>query len=129
MSGAFCVFGVSLTECRRVAERKTPTSEKIPDAERVPGGPKTRELTIQQWAARRDALAAELFATTDRRKKVSPEFDAPQFCASWLAVDPAHVRLPLIMARGPKIDKKGDVVIRKGAPVETWIEYTNGGAA
>jgi hypothetical protein len=109
--GAFCVFGISMTECLRMAEKKTPEVEK------------DKPISIEEWARRRDKLARELFDSSDKRKKVSPEFDAPQFCESWLAVDPSHIRLPKIMARGPKIDKNGDVVIRNGVPVQTWVEY------
>lgn len=68
-------------------------------------------------------MAAELFGTSDRRVKVSPEFDAPQFCHDWLAIDPSQVKLPKIMVRSPKVDKNGEPVLRNGAPVMTWLEY------
>jgi hypothetical protein len=28
------------------------------------------------------------------------------------------------MSKGDKVDKKGDIVIRKGVPVKSWIEWT-----
>lgn len=109
--GAFCVFGVSLTACKAEAHKKQPTKVK------------GRELTMVEFAAKRDELAITIFEAKKRAVKVSPEFDAPQFCESWLAVDPSHIRLAKIMARGQKIDKKGKVVVRNGVPVITWIEY------
>jgi hypothetical protein len=109
--GAFCIFGISKTACKLQANKQTPT--KI----------KGVNLTMEEWAAARDELAAKLFEERKRGIKCSPEFDAPQFAASWLATDPAHIKSAKIMARGPKIDKHGAIVLRKGVPVETWVEY------
>jgi hypothetical protein len=114
--GAFCVFGVSRGNCRLTAEKKVPTS--VSDEKG-----KNRSLSQEEWAARRDLLAARLFDEGARPVKVSPEFDAPQFCRDWLAVSPGEVRLARVMGRGPKIDKKGNPVVRGGAPVITWVEY------
>lgn len=72
---------------------------------------------------KRDALAEQMFKDATRRAKVSPELDTPQFCADWLAISPGEVREAVIMVRGPKRDKNGDVVKRGGAVVETWLEY------
>jgi hypothetical protein len=114
--GAFCVFGVSKGICRGIANRKVATFE-------LDNG-KKRALTQQEWVVRRDAHAAQLFEQSTRPVRVSPEFDAPQFCHDWLAVTPGEVKLARVMARGPKIDKKGKPVVRGGAPVLTWVEYT-----
>lgn len=111
--GAFCVFGISRTACKIHAEKKQPTRCKET----------RREFTVEEFAERCDALAEAIFNEQTRRVKVSPEFDAPQFCKSWLAVDPAHIKLPKIMCRGAKIDKKGNIVVRNGSPVISWIEY------
>ena len=51
--GAFCVFGISLTVCRAAAAKKTPTTEG--------SGDDRRGLTPVEWAARRDALADQMF--------------------------------------------------------------------
>ena len=47
--GAFCVFGISLTVCRASAAKKTSTQAD------------GRNLTPAEWAARRDALADQMF--------------------------------------------------------------------
>lgn len=102
--GAFCVFGISKGICKTKAERKVATFDK--DAK--------RDLSPLEWAARRDAFAAKLFEEADRPVRVSPEFDAPQFCHDWLAVSPDQVKLARVMVRGPKTDKDGKPVVRGG---------------
>jgi hypothetical protein len=67
--------------------------------------------------------AASFFLTEEKLVKVSPEFDAPQFCRDWLATTPGEVRRACIMARGPKMDKQGNPVLKEGAPVLTWLPY------
>lgn len=109
--GAFCIFGISRTNCRRVAERKVPTMEG------------KRSLPIEEWARRVAAMAAELFETADKRVKVSPELDAPQFCQDWVRAQPDEVRQAVIMVRAPKVDKNGGAVTRNGNPVMTWLEW------
>lgn len=111
---SFCIFGVSKSTCKKQAEAKVPTG-----AWKELGRPPT----IQEWAAKRDEIAAELFERADRRVQVSPAFDAPQFALDWLNVDRSQVRWPLLMVRGEKIDAEGNTVVRKGAPVLTWVEY------
>lgn len=64
-----------------------------------------------------------MFKEATRRVKVSPELDTPQFCLDWLAVSPGEVREPVIMVRGPKLDKHGNLIKRAGVVVETWLEY------
>lgn len=75
------------------------------------------------------AEADRLFEATDKPVRISPEFDAPQFCRDWFAVDPAQVRLACIMVRGPKTGADGKPVMRKGMQVMTWLPYTVGGVA
>ncbi|WEF34884.1 hypothetical protein [Pseudoduganella chitinolytica] len=115
--GAFCVFGVSKTLCKEKAGKKTVTSVA------VDGSKKRRELTPAEWAEHRDELADHLFATIDKPVKVSPEFDAPQFCRDWLSVCPSEVRMPRIMVRGQKTTDDGTPIARNGKPVMTWLEY------
>jgi hypothetical protein len=102
--GAFCVYGISKSVCKQVAAKKTSSWN---DKEK-------RSLSMEEWTARRDALAARLFTDGLKRTKVSPEFDAPQFCNDWLAVSPDEVKLAMVMVRGPKVDKKGNPVMRGG---------------
>lgn len=109
--GAFCVFGISRTVCKTTAARTTPTRE---GKEPVP---------IDEWSKRRDSLAEKLFADSTRRVKISPELDAPQFCRDWLRTDPDSVRDTVLMVRGPKVDKHGNLVTRNGVQVEAWLEY------
>lgn len=97
--GAYCVFGVSRTISRQLAEKQTPTFEG--------GDLNRRELTMAEWVARRDALATKLFDTTEKPYRISPELDSPQFCADWMAVSPGEIRLAKIMVRGPKLDGGG----------------------
>lgn len=64
-----------------------------------------------------------MFAESERQVRISPEFDAPQFCHDWIAASPGQVKLTRLMCRGEKIDKHGAVVTRLGAPVLTWLPY------
>lgn len=111
--GAFCVFGISRVLCKAAATKKVSSY----DSE------ERRTLTPAEWAVRRDELAEQLFVDATRSVRVSPELDAPQFCADWLAADPSQVRDAVIMVRGPKIDKHGGVVTRNGQPVESWRRH------
>lgn len=112
--GAFCVFGVSKSICKDRAGKKV-SETYDPDLKRMP--------TVPEWAEKRNALAEKLFEEQIKREKISPEFDAPQFCRDWVAADPFHVKMPIIMVRAEKTDKNGERVIRKGVPVMTWVEW------
>jgi hypothetical protein len=118
--GAFCVFGMSRTLARSKAERKVPTM--------VGDGKERRALPIADWAALVRAKAEEIFDGAEKAERISPEFDAPQFCRDWIAVAPNEVRLTKIMVRGPKVDETGKRVLRNGAPVMTWHEYEQAAA-
>jgi len=72
--------------------------------------------------------ADRLFEASDKVVRISPEFDAPQFCHDWMAVSPAEVRLTRVMVRGVKKDDSGKTVMRNGAPVSTWLPYSEAGA-
>lgn len=111
--GAFCVFGISRAVCKVAAAKKIASYDEKAK----------RNLSMEEWSAKRDELAEKLFLEGERRVKVSPELDAPQFCRDWIAVDPGQIRQPVIMVRGPKVDKNGAAVKRNGAVVETWLEY------
>lgn len=112
---SFCVFGVSKQLCRQKAERKIPTFI-MKERKRI-------DLTPVEWGALVAKAAAELFDTIDKQAKISPAFDAPQFCHDWLRVSPSEVRLTKIMVRKPKLDERGKPIMRKGAPVLSWHEY------
>jgi len=118
--GAFCVFGVSKAVCLARATKKTPIFEPLDEKEK-------RYFTVTEWGGRRNALAAQLFETTTKLEKISPEFDSPAFCLDWIAVNPSEVRDTKIMARGPKLDAEGSPLLRKGQPVLTWVEYPAAG--
>lgn len=111
--GAFCVFGISRNYCKAQAERKIPAFD----------------MTITEWASRRDALAAKMFEEVEKPVRISPEFDAPQFCQDWIAVAPAEIRLAKVMMRVPKVDGGGRPIKRKGVQVMTWIEFIETPAA
>lgn len=83
--GAFCIYGISYSDCLAEAEKKVSAIEFV-------GPDEWRNLTLGEWAAKRDKMARELFDNGTRLTRVSPEFDAPQFCKGWLAVNPANVR-------------------------------------
>lgn len=111
--GAFCVFGVSRSVCRKLAEKSVPTFDKLT----------RRELTAPEWGALVKAEGDRLFVESMKEGRISPELDTPQFCRDWIAAQPGEVKLTRLMCRGPKIDKHGAVVIRKGAPVMVWLPY------
>lgn len=113
--GAFCVFGVSRTTLRNKAEKAVPTTEGT--------GKERRNLSAPEWGERVAAEVERQFAESDKRARISPELDAPQFCIDWIAAQPDQVKLTSIMCRGPKIDKHGAAVVRNGAPVLEWLPY------
>lgn len=107
------MFGVSRGICKTQAEKKTLTYD----------AKSKRDLTPVEWGERAATLAEQMFNESEKRTKISPEFDAPQFCRDWINVAPGEVRATVIMARGPKVDKHGAKVLRDGVPVMTWVEY------
>lgn len=109
--GAFCVFGVSRQILRKSAEKTVPTF--------VAG----TYLSAAEWGSQVAAEVDRLFAESDKQVRISPELDAPQFCAAWIAAQPDQVKLTKIMCRGPKVDKHGAVVMRLGQPAMTWVDY------
>lgn len=111
--GAFCVFGVSRQVCRKLAEKLVSVIDKDSG----------RSLTAPEWGERVKAAGDRMFSETAKEGRISPELDTPQFCRDWIAAQPGEVRLTRLMCRGPKVDKHGAVVIRKGAPVLTWLPY------
>lgn len=113
--GAFCVFGVSRSVCRKQAEKKVSTVRVI-DGKRI-------NLSAPEWGELVAVETERLFAESEKQVRISPELDAPQFCRDWLAAGPGEVRLARIMVRGPKLGKDDKPVIRKGAPVMAWLPY------
>jgi hypothetical protein len=97
--GAFCVFGISKAACKAAAERALPSYEIY--------GKARRELTMEEWRVKRDAMAVQLFEESTRPIRISPEFDAPQFCFDWMASGRSEIKLTKVMVRGPKRDKGG----------------------
>lgn len=120
---AFCVFGISKSLCKKAAEKKIETFEYVDGEGAFTGKSVRRSFSIQEWAIKRDDLAAALFAEGDRRTQISPKFDAPQFARDWIESARSEVRDCIIMARGEKVDKHGGPIIKGGVPVMTWIEY------
>jgi hypothetical protein len=116
--GAFCVFGVSKSLCRPRAEKKIPTVVGI--------GKDARHLSIEEWSHEVKIQAESLFLTEQKLAKISPEFDAPQFCRDWFSVAPSEVRMARIMVRAQKLDENGKPVMRKGAPVMVWADFDLG---
>jgi len=112
---AFCVFGVSRTDCKRIAEKKV----KFYDNE------KKRDLTMEEWRAAVNALAQDLFATTTRHRQVSPNFDAPQFAREWaaLAQRSDQVKGADIRVRTVMLDAEGKPAKRKGKILMTWQHF------
>ncbi|MDR6394650.1 hypothetical protein [Herbaspirillum seropedicae] len=112
---AFCVFGVSRSDCMRIAEKKI----KRYDDE------KKRNLTMEEWRAAVDALAQDLFATTTRHRQVSPAFDAPQFARDWVAVAVRsdQVKGADIRVRDVVLDGEGKPVKRNGKILMTWQHF------
>lgn len=97
--GAFCVFGISRSACKAEATRRTPTY--------VSENGERRELTMAEWAAARDQMAANLFEHGEKVARISPELDAPQFCQDWLAAGPSEVRSAVVMVRGGQGGQEG----------------------
>lgn len=114
--GAFCIYGISYSDCLAVAEKKVSATEFV-------GKDEWRNLSLAEWAEKRDRVAKELFENGTRLTRVSPEFDAPQFCKDWLAINPANVRNAELRVWGGKKDANGEPVLRKGKPVITWVKY------
>ncbi len=115
--GAFCVFGISRSISRARIAKNLETYEVVADVR--------RELTVAEWAQRRDAAAETLFAVAEKPYQISPTFDSPQRCADWMVVSPSEIRLAKIMVRGPKLDGEGEPVLRNGAQVMTWHKFTD----
>lgn len=114
--GAFCVFGVSKSACKLAADRAVLAIE-VRDGVTV-------GLTIDEWRLKRDAMAKRLFEETVKPVRISPEFDAPQFCHDWIAAAPGEIKLARVMVRGPKFDGGGNAIKRNGVQVMTWHEFT-----
>jgi hypothetical protein len=113
--GAFCVFGVSRTHCRKQAEKNIPTYSGA--------GPTRRERTASEWGGLVAAETSRLYDESIKQVRISPELDAPQFCRDWIDAAPDEVKLTKIMCRGDKIDKHDAVMMRQGAPMQTWLDY------
>lgn len=112
---AFCVFGVSRSDCKRIAEKKVSFYDKE----------KERDLTMEEWRAAVDALAQDLFATTTRHRQVSPNFDAPQFAREWAALAQRcdHANGADIRVRTAMLDGEGKPVKRKDKILMTWKHF------
>lgn len=106
MSG-FCVYGVSLSDCRAKAEKKVSAYDSKGN----------RQLTADELRQRIEEMAQQMFENAGRVKQVSPAFDSPQFCRGWidLAEKCGQIRLPKLMAKGVK------PTLRKGQEVTGWV--------
>ncbi|MYM25761.1 hypothetical protein GTP46_24335 [Duganella sp. FT135W] len=103
--GAFCVFGISKSACKSAADKAVLTY--------VVRDGKTISLTVDEWRVKRDAMAAKLFDESEKPVRISPEFDAPQFCEDWMAAAPGEIKLAKVMVRGPKFDGGCPYVLRQ----------------
>ncbi len=119
MAGAFCVYGVSRTLCRKQAAKKVPEYTHGES-----GGKKVvNVLSAPAWGDLVKAEGDKIFEASIKRAKISPEFDAPQFARDWIAAQPSDVKDTVVMCRAPKLDKLGAVVMKLGAVVMTWVEW------
>lgn len=100
---AFRVYGVSLSHCRRRAERLTNVGD----------------LTMEQWAERVEQVAREIFATS-KNAAISPRFSAPQFCYDWIAAAGSDVRAASVRAY-----KQVGVNEKTGKPKRRWVRWEN----
>jgi len=113
---AFCVFGVTRAQCKKIADDKVPMRDE-----------NRRLYTQDERAALVEKMAAELFESGGRTKQISPAFDAPHFARDWIAIGlkAGEIRNPRIMKRGTKTDKHGNLKTNKktGLAVISWIPY------
>lgn len=105
--GGFCVYGVSRTDCRKKAEKSTPAEDG---------------MTVSEWDSVVRKQAEKLWIS-EKIVRISPEFDAPQFCRDWIAAGRDQVKLTKIMCQQQKKDRHGAISIKGGQPVMTWVEY------
>lgn len=114
---AFCVFGITRSQCKKIAEEKTPTYSKE----------LKRDFTKEEFAARVEEMAKELFEAGVRTKQISPAFDTPHFAEDWISIGikAGEIRDAKIMKRGTKTDKHGNLKSNKktGLAVISWIPY------
>jgi len=119
---AFCVFGMTETVARRLAERQFDTHwAKLTKEQRDSLTPEDSRT----WIESRTMEILE----GDRVQQVSPPFDAPQFAREWidLARRTAKARRCEVMVRCEKRDRHGARVISKATnlPVMGWKAWRN----
>ena len=107
---SFCVFGIKKSDCVTEARKLIP---------------RHIAQTQAQHAMYVDLLVEQLYREKVRVKQIAPAFDAPQFANEWIdiAKRSGQARSMRIMVQGPKVDKNGGAVMRKGKQVIGWIEY------
>lgn len=84
MNGAFAVFGRSKAGSKLSAESYV-LKHKMWNKE------EKRPITLDEFRAMVDERAQKLFASKSSIK-ISPEFDAPQFCHDWIALAKDEIR-------------------------------------
>lgn len=113
---AFCVFGITRAQCKKIADDKVPMRDE-----------NKRPYTQEERAALVEKMAGELFEAGVRTKQISPAFDTPHFAEDWIAIGKkaGEIRDPKIMKRGTKTDKHGNPKVNKktGAEVISWVPY------
>lgn len=115
----FCVFGIKKIDCVLSARKLIPSAIGKAGANRA-------IFSLAQHSMYSELLAEHLFLNDESTlKQIAPAFDAPQFAMDWIniAEKSQQARHMKIMYKGPKFDKSGAPIIRKGAQVKTWIEY------
>lgn len=109
--GAFAVFGISRGHIREQVLKRV-----------APG----RNITPAQFEKSIDEIVDKKFETKRARIRISPEFDAPQFCVEFMAhANKADgFRDLAVYARQPKKNKLGEPMKnKKGRPVISWQPY------
>lgn len=107
---SFCVFGIKKSDCVAEARKLIPWSVAQTHA-------------IHSMYA--DLLAEHLYREMPRAKQIAPAFDTPQFACEWIdiAKRSGQAKSMRVIVRGPKVDKNGVAIVRKGKQVIEWIEY------
>lgn len=104
MSG-YRVFGVSVTSCRRAAEKAI-----------RPGVLTSQAKAMDSWTERVEEETARLFAKQKARKAISPLFSSPVFAKDWLVLAGATVRNCEIRGHVKTGRKR-----KNGAPEMKWV--------
>lgn len=100
---AFCIYGVSRSQCLEKAKKTTPMAFEV-----RPNGfrPYHHRMTERQWELSVGITAAIMFGRL-KPACVSPKFDAPVFAKAWkdIAVKTGYIRDARLMVLTPTGEK------------------------